>query len=448
MDFNVTRSSHGLVPPSEPTPSEVLDLSVIDRQPVLRCNARTLHVFRHAGATSTAAPTAANPAQVIRQAFAKALVPYYPLAGRLKLGSTDHPRLQVECSGEGIWVVEARTDRSLEELDYFENVMSIPSDTIDKLLPPPPTPPADGLDPLVLVQITQFSCKGFVMGLTFCHTICDGLGAAQFVKAVGEMARGAEKPSITPSWSRDSIQSPYLEAYLKSFPSTLSPLPLPIPRYQLEHFTLDIPLDEINREKQKFQHQTNGQKCSTFDVIVANFWRHRTCAISNSLKENDELKLVFFANCRCQLSQRLPQGFYGNCFFPVTITASCGMLKRASMVQVVKKIQEAKAGLASEFAKWMNGGVQDVDPFLPPPRYTTLFISEWGRLGFNEVDYGWGPPVQVVPIQGSGVIPVGIVGSLPSPRAGIRLMTWCVEEAHLQPLAHWPRGLEENADQS
>ncbi|XP_027077908.1 acyl transferase 4-like [Coffea arabica] len=442
MDFNVTRSGHGLVPPSQPTPSaEVLDLSVIDRQPVLRCNARTLHVFSHASAATAAA--AASPARVIRQAFAKALVPYYPLAGRLKLGSTDHTRLQIECSGEGIWMVEAKADRSLAELDYFENVMSIPGDAVDRLLPPPP-PPADGLDPLVLVQITQFSCNGFVMGLTFCHAICDGLGAAQFVKAVGEMARGAEKPSITPSWNRDLIQSPSLEAYLKSIPSILSPLPPPIPPDQLEHVTLDIPLEEINRQKQKFRNQTNGQKCSAFDIVAANFWRHRTRAISDSLKENDELKLVFFANCRYHLSQPLPRGFYGNCFFPVTVTASCGMLKRASMVHVVKNIQEAKAGLASEFAKWMNGGGQDVDPFLPPPLYTTLFLSEWGRLGFKEVDYGWGPPVQVVPIQGSGVIPVGIVGSLPSSQGpGVRLMTWCVEKAHLQPLANWPTGLDD-----
>lgn len=142
MDFNVTRLSHGLVPPSEPTPSEVLDLSVIDRQPVLRCNARTLHVFRHAS-------SAPAPAQVIRQAFSKALVPYYPLAGRLKLASTD---VQVECSGEGIWFVEAKANRSLEEMDCFENAMFLSFDTLDKLLPPPP-PPAEGLDPLVLVQV-------------------------------------------------------------------------------------------------------------------------------------------------------------------------------------------------------------------------------------------------------------------------------------------------------
>ena len=47
-------------------------------------------------------------------------------------------------------------------------------------------------------QVTQFECGGFVIGLIFCHTICDGLGAAQFLNAVGEIARGLEHPSTTP----------------------------------------------------------------------------------------------------------------------------------------------------------------------------------------------------------------------------------------------------------
>lgn len=265
------------------------------------------------------------------------------------------------------------------------------------------------------------------------------------MKAVGEMARGADNLSITPSWSRDLIQSPALEVYLKSFPITLPLIPQrPILPFRLEHATIDISSDDINRQKQRFKDQTGCQSCSTFDIVAATFWRHRTRAISDSLKEDEELRLLLLANCRNHLSQPLPRGFYGNCFFPITIKTTCGMLTRASIVDVVKIIQEAKANLPIEFAKWINCGVQDGDPFLPPKLYTTLFTSEWGRLGFNEVDYGWGPPVHFAPIQDTSVMPVGIVGSLPYPRAGIRLITWCVEKAHVQSLADWPTGTEDD----
>ncbi|KAK9138007.1 hypothetical protein Sjap_008601 [Stephania japonica] len=73
-------------------------------------------------------------------------------------------------------------------------------------------------------------------------------------------------------------------------------------------------------------------------------------------------------------------------------------------------IKEAKARLPTEFNKWIYTGADEgEEPFAPPLNYTTLFISEWGRLGFNEVDYGSGCPLYVMPIQGSSIIPVGIV---------------------------------------
>lgn len=126
----------------------------------------------------------------------------------------------------------------------------------------------------------------------------------------------------------------------------------------------------------------------------------------------------------------------------MTITASCESLRNATTVGVVKLIQEAKGKLGVEFDRYLKGEhfKNGEDPFAPPLTYTTLFVSEWGRLGFNHVDYQWGPPVHVVPIQGSSIIPVAIVGSMPLPNKGIRLMTWCVEEPHRLPFLHQMHG--------
>ncbi|KAK9282408.1 hypothetical protein L1049_005325 [Liquidambar formosana] len=412
MAFSALRSDRGLVRPSAPTPSGMLDLSFIDKLPVLRCNARTLHVFRRG----------IEAVQVIREALSRALVPYYPLAGRLKESSQGE--LQIACTGEGVWFVEASAKCTLDAVNYFDNTASIP---YDELLPDH-VPELDGMDPLVLMQVTQFACDGFVIGLIFCHSICDGLGAAQFLNAVGEMARGLKHLSIAPVWYRDFFPPPPQQANAAVLPN----LPPPMPDYRLEHANIDISLDKINQFKREFQELT-GQTCSSFEIVAASIWSHRTKAIN--FGRNTEVKLVFFANCRQLLHPPLPEGFYGNCFFPVTVTASSELLTKSSNAVVVKLIQDAKAQLPNEFSKWMNGGhMKDgVDPFAPPLIYTTLFLSEWGRLGFSQVDYGWGPPVHIVPIQGSSIIPVGIVGFLPSPRKGIRLMTWCAEKAHLQP---------------
>jgi len=138
MALSIIRTKRGLVKPGKETPLTTLDLSVIDRLPVLRCNARTLHVFRHG-------PQAAR---VIREALSKALVPYYPLAGRLK--ESEQGCLQIECSGDGVWYVEASSDYTLQSLNFFDDVRSIP---YDGLLPD--AIPESGIDPLLQVQVYQ-----------------------------------------------------------------------------------------------------------------------------------------------------------------------------------------------------------------------------------------------------------------------------------------------------
>lgn len=139
MDFSVIRAARGVVQPSGETPSGMFELSFIDRLPVLRCNARTLHVFRHGH----------EAAKVIREALSKALVPYYPLAGRLKESSQGE--LQIACTGEGVWFVEASADCSLDAVNYFDDVLTVPH---DELLPDHP-PEIDGIDPLVLMQVSS-----------------------------------------------------------------------------------------------------------------------------------------------------------------------------------------------------------------------------------------------------------------------------------------------------
>ncbi|KAF6167189.1 hypothetical protein GIB67_029827 [Kingdonia uniflora] len=414
MTFSVIRSSQNIVRPSEYTPSSVLDLSVIDKLPALRCNARTLHVFKHGH----------KAAKVIKEALSKALVPYYPLAGKLK--ESNHGELQIACTGEGVWFVEASANCGLDEVNYFDSVAMVPH---DDLLPNAP-PETEGIDPLVLMQVTRFTCEGFVIGLVFCHSICDGLGAAQFLTAVGEFAQGLQRPSIMPMWHREALTTPQ---QVKCTSLTPPPLPPLMPNYNLEHASIDVSLERINKLKHEFSILTS-KNCSTFEIVAASIWSSRIRAIN--LEKNTKVRLVFFANTRHHLHPALPEGFYGNCFFPVTVTVSSGQILEATNVEVVKLIQDAKVKLGGEFTKWITD--EDVkhgqDPFAPPLDYTTLFISEWGRLGFNQVDYGWGPPVHVVPIQGSGVIPVGIVGLPPIPKKGVRLMTWCVEKIDLPSL--------------
>jgi hypothetical protein len=63
---------------------------------------------RGAGAHAAAAD---DPADVIRSALGEALVPYYPLSGRLR--EVEDKKLVVDCTGEDVAFMEADADMRL-----------------------------------------------------------------------------------------------------------------------------------------------------------------------------------------------------------------------------------------------------------------------------------------------------------------------------------------------
>jgi hypothetical protein len=268
-------------------------------------------------------------------------------------------------------------------------------------------------------QVTEFRCGGFVVGLISVHTIADGLGAGQFVNAVADYARGLPAPRVAPVWARDLVPDP-------------PEMPAPAPRLELldlRYFTVDLSPALIARTKARFLEAT-GQRCSAFDVCVAQTWQARTRAVLLPDSGRD-VHVSFFANTRhLLLPPSAAAGFYGNCFYTVTATRPAAELARADAVEVVRAIRDAKARLAADLARWAAGGFER-DPYELTFSYDSLFVSDWTRLGFLEADYGWGAPAHVVPFSYHPFMAVAVIGAPPAPKAGARIMTMCVEDRHL-----------------
>jgi hypothetical protein len=126
--FAVHRRELVLVGPAGPTPRETKRLSDIDDQETLRGHMPSVYFYRR-GAGAHADDD--NPADVIRRAFGEALVPYYPLAGRLR--EVEGRKLVVDCTGEGVAFVEADADVRLAELEAAGPLVP-PFPWIDQLL--------------------------------------------------------------------------------------------------------------------------------------------------------------------------------------------------------------------------------------------------------------------------------------------------------------------------
>jgi hypothetical protein len=121
----VTKSPPSLVPPAGPMPSGSLPLSSIDKTAAVRVSVDFIQVFP----TSTSSD-AASAVATMREGFTKALVSYYPVAGRIAEPVPGEP--EIECTGEGVWFVEAEASCTLEEACYLERPLCIPK---EELLP-------------------------------------------------------------------------------------------------------------------------------------------------------------------------------------------------------------------------------------------------------------------------------------------------------------------------
>jgi benzyl alcohol O-benzoyltransferase len=115
--FTVRRGQPVLVAPAEPTPREAKPLSDLDDGEGMRFYSSGIHLYRN-----NPAKAGQDPARVIRDALARALVPYYPLAGRLR-EEEEGRKLVLECDARGVMFAEADCDLTADD---FGDVQSPP----------------------------------------------------------------------------------------------------------------------------------------------------------------------------------------------------------------------------------------------------------------------------------------------------------------------------------
>jgi hypothetical protein len=140
----VARSPPQLVPPAGPTPGGSLPLSSIDKTAAVRVSVDFIQVFPPSASGEGGGAQAVDAVAAMRDGFARALVPYYPVAGRIAEPAPGD--LVVDCTGEGVWLVEAAATCELADVNGLERPLLIPK---AELIPRPP--PEEKLEDLILM---------------------------------------------------------------------------------------------------------------------------------------------------------------------------------------------------------------------------------------------------------------------------------------------------------
>lgn len=384
--IKITRQKPILIAPAIPTEQKIKVLSPIDDQKGLRFHAHMIMSFKGRGSNERK-----DPAKVIKEALAKALVYYYPLAGRLYQGHNGE--LIVECNDKGALFIEADSNVTLEEIE-------------PQILPPCPlledvlydVPGSNGIIncPLLLFQVTRLLCGGYILGVRFFHSMCDSLGCVQLLITIAEIARGAQKPCVMPIWKRELLAPRY---------------PQKVTCAHHEYQKVDDKSDQqqfedarnmvhgcfyFNSDKlQKLRNLLPAQlqrNCTTFELLCAFMWICRTLSLQPNPEET--IKFAVYNNMKGKEITRIPTGYYGNGIISAAITTKANdLLQENAWVHAIQLVKESKDKLTEDYVRSMI----DYLVLNGRPTYTMnnlhWMVSNVANIGLESVDFGWGKPV-------------------------------------------------------
>lgn len=399
MPFFLVKKDAILVKPSSATPSDVLSLSTIDNDYVFEQISQTIYVYQ----ANTNHPNGADsdPAHLIREALSRVLFYYYPLAGKLKRQSDG--TLRIKCNADGVPFLEATANCQLSSLGYFDG---IDTKTAKQFLFYPETDSDDGYHPLAL-QVTKFSCGGFTIGMGLSHSVCDGTGAAQFFRAMAELASGKTEPSVKPVWERERLAGKPSGDPITLLADAASMAASPYwPTTDLVHGLFNITSDGLSKLKnsltKEIENETLDESFSftTIEALGAYVWRSRIRAF----ELNPDGKSIFHlaVGIRNITNPPLPPGYYGNAFLSSPSVFPVKDLHEGPLSNVAKMIKESKKRASN------NDYVGNTLSFLETVRQQRMkieggaastILTDWRRLGLlEEVDFGWKGAVNIVPV--------------------------------------------------
>ncbi|KAJ1408035.1 Transferase [Sesbania bispinosa] len=372
------------IPPSAPTPEHSLHLSNIDQQKLLRFSIKYLYFFKKSVSLD-----------ILKSSLSRVLVDYYPLAGRLRASNNkDDRKLEVDCNGEGALFAEAFLEATAEEL--LES-SKLPNKSWRKLLYKVDAQSFLDVPPLV-IQVTSLRCGGMIICTAINHCLCDGIGTSQFLHAWAQLAKEPNTNlTIIPFHERHVLKS--RDPPQVKFPHPLFTRTNLTPTVDVFQWMQSQPLmatsftfgaSEVLRLKKQCVPSLK-QRITTFEAVAAHTWR--SWVRSLSLCSTLNVKLLFSVNVRKKIN--LPEGYYGNGFVLACAESTVKDLVAAdNLGHGLKLVQQAKASLDDgEYIMSMNDLLEEENVMIDLS--SSLVISQWSRLGLEDLDFGEGKPLHM-----------------------------------------------------
>jgi len=353
----------------------------------------------------------------MRRALAEALVPFYPMAGRL--ARDEDGRVEIDCNGEGVLFVEV--DAPNAAVDNYGDFA--PTMELKRLIPAVDYTDDISAFPLLVLQVTYFKCGGISLGVGMQHHVADGMSGLHFINSWSDLCRGAQisvMPFIdrtllrardppTPSFQHIEYQP--APAMLSSTPQSLTSKSKP-PATAVDIFKLTR--SDLGRLRSQLPTGEGAPRFNTYAVLAAHVWK--CVSLARSLPPEQPTKLYCATDGRQRLQPPLPDGYFGNVIFTATPLAEAGKVT-SGLAEGAAVIQGALDRMDNDYCRSaldylelqpdLSALVRGAHTFRCP----NLGLTSWVRLPIHDADFGWGRPVFMGP---GGIAYEGLAFVLPS----------------------------------
>ncbi|XP_040378591.1 putrescine hydroxycinnamoyltransferase 1-like [Oryza brachyantha] len=375
------------VAPSEETPRQPLWLSPLDVLLANRGHTPTVYLYQRDAAAAVAGGGFFEVGR-LKKAMAKALVAFYPLAGRLRR-CAGGGRPEIDCNAEGALFVVARSSELT--VDAFSDLK--PSPELRRLFVPRIEPASIVLG----VQVTFLSCGGVALGTVLHHSAIDALSAFHFFLTWSSYCRYGDAAAVDlPCHERTLLRA---RSPPVVHPDAHAMFSLKLNLRDEPTRPVSTKIFDISEGQLAALRQTCGGT-STFCAVSALVWQ---CAcVARRLPLSAETRLTFPVNIRRRVRPPLPDRYFGNALVVVSAAStvedvvSGTLAATAALVRAtLRRADDEMLRSAIDHGEMMVGGRSTWNP--PAARGnlpdTELRVTSWLGMPVYDADFGWGKPL-------------------------------------------------------
>ncbi|KAF8722266.1 hypothetical protein HU200_022577 [Digitaria exilis] len=428
-EVQVVESS--LVTPSQETPRHQLWLSALDLLQVSPGHTPTVYLYRRAAA---AGDDDFFDVARLKASLARALVPFYPVAGRLAVDASDGGRFVIDCNAEGALLVVARSDLTVGDLDIS------PSTELKHMFVPRVEPSSSIM---LAVQVTFLKCGGVAFGSALHHAACDATSAFHFFHTWSSLCRlrcDVDDVDVVtpPCHDRALLRARSPRVVSPDAFAVLCPKLNLVPRQATGAVVSKVfAVSDTHVAALKHACCGGGVSVSTFCAVSAHVWR--CVCVARGLPGGATTRLTMPASVRGRTRPPVPEGYFGNTIIWVGTSAAVGDVTSEGLGDTAGRIRGAVRRMDDEVVRtaidYFEAQVAEEEkgPIPGDLPETELRVISWLGMPVYDADYGWGKPERMVraEVERSGFVYLMDDGG----GGGVQVVV-CVEAAILDRFEH------------